>query len=157
MSFLQRLKQKNVIPSTPADDKQEKVEVQKKAAVEAATGETDQVKVDIYKTPTAIIVHAQISGVKLDDCHVLVEGDNDIITIKGDRMNPDQLFQRADTGEREELFTECLWGKFYRQIILPVEVDPNKAEAKIKDGILEVVCPLKSVSQPGIRITVTGA
>jgi len=34
-------------------------------------------------------------------------------------------------------------GKFYKRIILPKEVDATKAKAKYKNGVLEVVLPLK--------------
>jgi HSP20 family molecular chaperone IbpA len=31
---------------------------------------------------------------------------------------------------------ECIWGDFYRRIILPESVDIENAEAKIKNGVL---------------------
>jgi HSP20 family protein len=158
MSFLQRLKQKNVIPSTPTDEKQGKIDDQKKAAVAVteAQGPVDQLKVDIYRTHTSIIIYAQIAGAKVDDCNVSIEGDNDIVTIKGERGRPNgEMFQGISDAEKEELFKECSWGKFYRQIILPVEVDSTRAEAKMKDGVMVLVCPLKASVEPGIRIKVT--
>lgn len=155
MSFLQRLKQKDVIPTTPADEKRDKIEVQKKVAVDATTV-VDQLKVDIFKTTSAIIIYAQIAGAKVDDCSVLIEGDNDIVTIKGERGRPNgEHFASAGDDGKEQLFTECSWGKFYRQIILPAEVDSAKAEAKMRDGVLMLSFPLKSSGDKGIRIHVT--
>ncbi|MDP2910081.1 MAG: Hsp20/alpha crystallin family protein, partial [bacterium] len=36
---------------------------------------------------------------------------------------------------------ECYWGKFSREIILPVETDTAKSEAVIKNGILTITVP----------------
>jgi HSP20 family protein len=50
---------------------------------------------------------------------------------------------------------ECSWGAFYRQIILPAEVDAEKTEAKMRDGVLMLLLPLKGNAEKGIRIPIT--
>ncbi|GAH21149.1 unnamed protein product, partial [marine sediment metagenome] len=36
---------------------------------------------------------------------------------------------------------ECYWGPFSREVILPVEVDPSRVEAAMKEGILTIRIP----------------
>src|ERR1051326_5060601 len=103
-TFLQRLKQKDVIPTNPEDKKQAQVDSQIKAATPPAEGAklAEQLHVDIYKTNDAIIVYAQIAGSTIHDFGVLIEGDGDIVTIKGQRSRPaDDLFHHK-VGEGKE-------------------------------------------------------
>ena len=154
-TFLDRLKKKDIVPSNPEDAKQEKIAVQNKPP-EATGTPAEQLKVDIFQTKNTIIIYAQIAGACVNDYGVLIEGDGDIITIKGERKRPSgEHFQHPENEEKENVLTECSWGKFYRQIILPAEVDPTKTEAKMKDGILMLLLPLKETTDRGIRINVT--
>ena len=88
-----------------------------------------QLAVDVYQTEVELIIQSAIAGVKPEDLDISLEGD--VITIAGERKRP--------VDETGDYFSqECYWGKFSRQIILPVEVDPNKIEANLKDGILTI-------------------
>lgn len=154
-SFLQRLKKKDVIPSTPEDQKQEKVDTQIKQSAPPETATADQLRVDIYKTPGAIVVYAQIAGASIHDYGVLIEGDGDVITIKGQRNRPNgDSFEDHSTEGKEKVIEECSWGPFYRQIILPAEVDPSKTQAKMREGVLMLLLPLKETKETGVRIQV---
>ncbi len=153
-SFLQRLKNKNVIPSTLEDTKQEKVAAQAKDA-HPTEQVADQLHVDIFKVPSAIVIYAQIAGAGLEDYSVTIEGDGDVVTIKGQRTRPTgEHFQNQATN-MEKILEECSWGTFYRQIILPTEIDAAKAEAKMREGVLMLYLPLKVLQQTGVRINVT--
>ncbi len=154
-SFLQRLKRKDVIPTTPEDEKKEKVAAEVKAA---ATPDqvADQLHVDIFKTPGAIIIYAQIAGASVNDYSVLIEGDGDIVTIKGQRQKPNgEHFTHPAAEGKEKIIEECSWGQFYRQIILPAEVDATKTEAKMREGVLMLLLPLKINKDTGVKIQVT--
>ena len=142
------------MPRTPEDQKQEKIVAQVKASEVAA--ETDsQLRVDIFKTASAIIVYAQIAGASVDDFSVLIEGDDDVVTIKGQRTRPNgEHFEHAEGGEKEKMLEECSWGKFYRQIILPASVDAEKTEAKMREGVLMLYLPLKSNGEKGVKVRV---
>ncbi len=156
-SFLQRLKAKDVIPGAPEDKKQEKVALQVEKS--PGTPSTDeQLAVDIYKIPGAIIIYAQLGGSTVDDFSVSIEGDGDIVTIKGERKRPEgEHFQLPTAESREKILEECSWGGFYRQIILPSEVDSEKTEALMKEGVLMLLLPLKKAEGSGIRIRVNKA
>ena len=154
-TFLDRLKKKDLVPATPDDAKMAKIETQNKPPVENAGPPAEQLKVDICQTHNAIIIYAQIAGASIHDYGVHIEGDGDVVTIKGERKRPDgEYFQDAMLGEKENVLSECSWGKFYRQIILPAEVDPTKTQAKAKEGVLMLLLPLRETTDRGVRIDV---
>lgn len=154
-SFLDRLKKKDLVPSNPEDAKQDKIATQNKPPEEPAPV-AEQLRVDIFQTQTTIVIYAQIAGANTQQYMVQIEGDGDIITIKGERTRPELThFENGVKDERmEQVLAECSWGKFYRQIILPAEVDPSKTEAVMKEGVLMLHLPLKHSSDRGIRIAI---
>lgn len=91
-----------------------------------------QLVVDVYQTDSDLFIQSPIAGIKAQDLDIQIEGDT--ITIKGERQRP--LLEKVDFFSQE-----CYWGKFSRQIILPVEVDPNRAEATFREGILTIKIP----------------
>lgn len=156
-SFLDRLKKKNVVPTTPTDAKQDQIAAQNKPPTPAAATApvAEQLKVDIFQTQTAVVIYAQMAGSTIHDFGVTIEGDGDVVTIKGKRARPTgEHFQNFKPEDGEHVLEECSWGDFYRQIILPAEVDAAKAEANMKDGILMLHLPLKVTTNNGIRINV---
>lgn len=155
-SFLDRLKKKNVVPTTPTDAKQDQLNAQNKVAAPATPAPVaEQLKVDIFQTPTSVIIYSQIAGATIHDFGVTIEGDGDVVTIKGKRNRPTgEHFQNLKADEAEHVLEESSWGDFYRQIILPAEVDAAKAEANMKDGVLMLLLPLKTTVSNGIRINV---
>jgi len=157
-SFLERLKKKDVISSNSDDAKNDKVAAQNKTPPPDAGPPAEQLKVDIYQTPTAIVIYSQIAGASVHDFTVMIEGDGDIVTIKGQRNKPNgDSFQNPAAENKEHVLEECSWGKFYRQIILPAEVDAAKTEAKMREGVLMLLLPLKKSEDKGVRINVTPA
>lgn len=158
-SFLDRLKKKHVIPSTPEDEKQEKVQAQaapQQAQQQAREGADDErLKVDIYKAQEGIVIYAQVGGTRIDTYEVVIEGDDDVVVIKGQRVRPSgDALQTFSVVGKEKVLEECSWGKFYRQIILPAQVDPEKTEAVMTDGVLMLYLPLRDHASSGIRVRV---
>lgn len=155
-SFLDRLKKKDVVPATPDDAKKDQVNAQNNPPpVPAATAAAEQLKVDIFKTAGAILVYTQIAGASINDFSVTIEGDGDVVTIKGQRNRPGgEAFESPVAEGKEHVLEECSWGKFYRQIILPAEVDAEKTSAKMRDGVLMLLLPLKQMADKGVRINV---
>jgi len=155
-SFLDRLKKKSVIPSTLDDAKKDQVAAQNNPSVGELVSPAEQLKVDIFQTPSAVIVYAQIAGSSVHDYGVTIEGDNDVVTIKGQRTRPNgDYFQNPSNENKERILEECSWGKFYRQIILPAQIDPEKTEAKMREGVLMLFLPLRESGHGGTRINVT--
>lgn len=92
-----------------------------------------QLTVDVFQDDTNIIVQSTVAGVSPDDLDVSIT--NDMITIRGQRHHT----YKVDPADY--FYQECYWGTFSRSIILPVEIDSDRAEAKIKNGILTIRIP----------------
>jgi HSP20 family protein len=92
-----------------------------------------QLAIDVYQTEEFLVLQSAIAGVKPDSLDIVIE--NDMVSIKGNREKPEE------SGQRNYFYQECFWGPFSRQIILSVEVDPSRAEALLKEGILTIRLP----------------
>jgi len=92
-----------------------------------------QLSIDVYETPTLLVIVAPVAGVKLSDINVTVT--EDVLTIKGARQ------QEFSIPEEDYLIQECFWGEFSRSIVLPSNVDSTKINATFKDSILTVTLP----------------
>lgn len=92
-----------------------------------------QLAVDVYQTDKAIVVESPIAGVDTDNLDIHIT--NESVSIRGERR------QFEEVKDEHYFYQECYWGRFSRSVILPQEVDPDKSEAKIKNGVLRVVMP----------------
>jgi len=92
-----------------------------------------QLAIDVYETPKEIVIKSTIAGVKPEDLDVGVE--DNTVNIRGSRHNEEKV-----KGE-DYFYQECYWGTFSRSVILPSEIDSDKTEASLKDGILTVRLP----------------
>lgn len=92
-----------------------------------------QLAVDVYQTPTEIIIKSPIAGVAPEDLDIAVNGD--VVTIRGRRRQ-----EQTEAGH-EYLFQECYWGGFSRSVILPVDVQADRVTAQLRNGILTVTLP----------------
>ncbi len=101
--------------------------------------------VDVYQTPTEIVVESAVAGVNPDELDILATPDS--ISIKGERRREKEV--RKD----DYLHQECYWGRFSRSIILPQEVDPEAAEVHFRNGILTIHLP-KAAKQKVKRLRV---
>lgn len=92
-----------------------------------------QLTIDVYQTPEEVVVESTIAGVKPEDLDISIT--NEAVTIRGKR-------EKTETIKDEDYFyQECYWGKFSRSIILPQEIDADKAVASLKNGILIIRLP----------------
>lgn len=104
---------------------EEEVVVEEEAAGELA--------VDVYQTPSHIIIKAMIAGVRPEDLDVSIT--RDMVTMRGKR-------ERAMEGTSGDFFfQELYWGSFARTIVLPQEIDIEGAEASEKHGLLIIKLP----------------
>src|SRR3990167_11362788 len=88
--------------------------------------EEGQLSVDVYQTKDAIVIKSTIAGVKPEDIDISIN--NDMVTIRGKREFDDSV------QEDDYFYQECYWGGFSRSIILPVEIQPDKVQANLKNG-----------------------
>jgi len=80
-----------------------------------------------------IVIKSTIAGVVADDIDVSIT--SDMITIKGKRV-PDETIDASDYYHQE-----LYWGPFSRSVILPEDIDVEKAAASMKNGILTIRLP----------------
>jgi len=105
-------------------------------------------KTDIYQTDKVVIVKSEVPGLSREDMEIIVE--NTYVKLAGQK-------KRVQTMNNEEIYrSEQFYGRFSRIVPLPCEVQPDKAAAEYKDGILTIIIP-KSDSQTthGRRIEIT--
>lgn len=146
MSFLQRLKNRGVRSgqSSLQSDSEE-----------TAVDKVAQLHVDVYQTERMIVIYAQAAGADMNDINVSIEGDADIVLIEGRRTLPEYIVFPKKKEAGAYFAQECVWGDFYRRIILPESVEIEKAEAKIKNGVLILVLPLlKPTEKERVRLRV---
>ncbi len=92
-----------------------------------------QLAIDVYQTDGELVIQSAIAGVKSEELDISIEGD--VVTIKGIRE------KLEESEEKKYFYQECYWGSFSREIILPEEADPSRAEGEMKNGILTIRIP----------------
>ena len=80
-----------------------------------------------------MIIESPIAGVEEKDLDIDITSDT--VTIRGKRER-----ERRVRSE-DYIYQECYWGRFSRSVVLPTEVDADRAEATIKNGVLTIHLP----------------
>ena len=97
------------------------------------------IKVDVKEDDKSYTVHADIPGVKKEDIQVAIDGPQ--VTLSA------EVKREKEIGEGERVqHTERVFGKVSRSFSLPQELDEAKAEAKFRDGVLELTLPKKAAA-----------
>ena len=97
--------------------------------VEAENDEAE-LSIDVYETPTDIIVQTMVAGVRPEDLEISVA--RDTLTVRGERAESRII-------NEENYFTkELYWGKFSRTLTLPSEVEPEEVEATERHGLVTI-------------------
>lgn len=97
-------------------------------------------KVDVAEKNGAYLVTAELPGVKKEDIHVAIDGAQ--VTLEAEVKR-----EKEASKDERTLHSERVYGKVVRSFTLPQEVDEAKAEAKFKDGVLELTLPKKAAAQ----------
>jgi HSP20 family protein len=98
-----------------------------------------QIKMDVKEDDNAYTVHADIPGVKKEDIHVSIEGNQ--VSISAET----KMEKEEKKGEKV-LRSERYYGKVARSFTLAHDVDEAKSQAKYTDGVLELTLPKKAVT-----------
>jgi len=96
------------------------------------------------------VVRADLPGLSRDD--VQIEAEDDSLVIEGER--------RSETESQEQggLYrSERVYGRFSRVIPLPAGADPQKAQARFENGVLEITIPIEEGRSGRRRIEIQGA
>ena len=95
--------------------------------------EEGELTVDMMQTADDIILQTMVAGVKSDDLDVTIT--RDMVTLKGKRQSSQEV------SEKDYFYRELYWGSFSRSILLPQEVDSDRSQATLKNGLLTIKLP----------------
>ena len=96
-------------------------------------GHTKAPLVDVYEENDAIVLKAEIPGLKKDELDVSIA--EDAITLSGKKKEVKEV--KKENFYRKEIRE----GSFFRTIPLPCAIDRDKVKASYKEGILEISLP----------------
>jgi HSP20 family protein len=102
-------------------------------------GGLPRVKVDVAEKNGAYVVTAELPGVKKEDIQVSIDGAEVSLTAETKR-------EKEVAKDERVLHAERVYGKLSRSFTLPQEVDEARAEAKFRDGVLELTLPKKAAA-----------
>lgn len=94
---------------------------------------------NLWEEDQELVAEAELPGFKHEDLEISVIGNE--LTIKGHRPEPDQAGATFHRRERSG-------GEFSRVVRLPVEIDADKVNASLTDGVLRVRLPKAEKARP---------
>jgi HSP20 family protein len=95
-----------------------------------------QIKVDVKESDKSYTVHADIPGVKKEDIHVTIDGNQVSISAE---VKKEKEEKEGDKVLRSERY----YGKVARSFALGQDIDEASSAAKYSDGVLELTLPKK--------------
>ncbi len=102
---------------------------------------------NVWESDERLMVEAEVPGLNMDDLDITIQGNE--LTIKGRRQSlegENLVYHRRERGT----------GEFTRFMTLPFDVDADRVEAALKDGVLMIILP-KSEQARARKITVKSA
>ncbi len=96
--------------------------------------------IDMYQTDDEVVVKAALPGIKADDVQISVTGD--LLTLRG------EFKQENEKKDATYHIREHRYGTFERSIMLPTDVQTDKAKADFENGILTITLPKAEAVKP---------
>jgi HSP20 family protein len=106
------------------------------AALDGGSSRENLLNVNVRDEEDTFVLSALVPGLKADDLNIQVL--EDVVHIEGE-------FQ---ANEEEFLVRELPHGSFRRDLRMPTEIDADKVEAKITDGVLILRLPKAESARP---------
>jgi len=124
-------------------------DVEEKNAAQDCSNIFDQdgeLVVDVFETEADFVVSTAIAGVQIKDLDISLE--KDMMIIKGSRCDP------HESHDKKYFYQECYWGPFSRKVVLPENIDIDKADAQMDKGILTVKIPKREAKEKvGVKVS----
>jgi HSP20 family protein len=106
------------------------------AAMNGGSSREHFLNVNVRDEEDTFVLSALVPGLKADDLNIQVL--EDVVRIEGEfRAN-----------EEDYLLQELPSGSFHRALRMPSEIDANKVEARITDGVLTLRLPKAESARP---------
>jgi HSP20 family protein len=99
-----------------------------------------RVPVEVKEADGQITVRAEVPGFASDEIKISVEPKRLVISGKSEKPTEEK--------KEQTLLSEFRSNQFCRELRLPVEVEPDKTTAVLKDGVLELVFAKAAESKP---------
>jgi HSP20 family protein len=96
--------------------------------------------IDLYQTPDEVIVKVNLPGLKAEDVQISVT--SDVLTLRG------EFKQELEKKEATYHVLERRSGSFERSVMLPTDVQTEKAKADFEDGVLTISLPKAEAVKP---------
>ena len=97
------------------------------------------IKMDVKEQGDNYLVHAELPGVKKDDIHVVIDGNQ--VSISAETK------QEKDVKDGDRVLrSERYFGKISRSFQLAQDLDDGAASAKFNDGVLELTLPKRTAT-----------
>ena len=101
--------------------------------------------VNVWEKGDGFVLEAELPGFAMNDLDITVEGAE--VVLRGER-------KPAAPGAESTLHRRERWsGKFERRLEFPIEIDAEKAEASLRDGVLTLSLP-KSPTAAARKISI---
>jgi HSP20 family protein len=91
--------------------------------------------IDIFERKGEIVIKADLPGIEKDQIDLSIT--KDTLTVKAEAQKEEEI------AKEDYYVQERSFGTYIRTIQLPQDVDPAKAKASFKNGVLEIVFPKK--------------
>ncbi len=103
--------------------------------------------IDVKENEKEFIIKAELPGVNEKNIDVTVT--NDSVTIKGEKK------EEKEDKDKNYYYMERSYGSFCRVIPLEAEIESGKAEARFKNGILDIKIPKnQSAKAKGTKVSI---
>ena len=97
--------------------------------------------VDLKEDEKAYRIEAELPGMEEKDVEVTLT--NNVLTIRGEK--------RSEQDDAKQRYSERYYGQFERRITLDADVEPDKVQAKFKNGVLKIEVPKAEEAQQSAR------
>jgi HSP20 family protein len=102
--------------------------------------EVGTLPLDVHETPDELVVTASLPGVKPEDIDLTIQGD--VLRIQG------EMKRREDIKEEQIHRQERQFGRFYREVMLPMSVKSDAIQAHFENGVLTLRLPKAEEAKP---------
>jgi HSP20 family protein len=102
-------------------------------------------KLDLFDDKEAYYMKVDLPGIDSKDIEVSVT--NDVLTIKGEKK---EVKKESGTKKKDGEYAreERRFGSFHRTVPLPLPVEAEHVDAKLKDGVLYITLPKREETKP---------
>jgi len=96
--------------------------------------------IDLYQNDDDVVVKAALPGLKAEDVQISITAD--VLTLRG------EFKKETERKETTYHIREKGYGSFERAVMLPTDVQSDKAKAEFENGVLTVTLPKAETVKP---------